>query len=116
MAKKKAADRTDVSKEATINQHVSTENGVFAKGDEQKLQDAIDNEEISAEDVTRLTRIGAISGFQKDDAEGVAQAKVQDPTVSASMAGRERRANMIEERKIDEEAVGERPASEGSQA
>jgi hypothetical protein len=117
MATRKAKKEADEqSKTPVINQNVSIEGGVFAPGDEEELQGAIDEGTLTHEDVTRLTRLGAISGFtsepqkgEKDD-DALPQADVKDATVRASMAGRARRARMAEEARIDEEGRGERSA------
>jgi hypothetical protein len=107
---KRAQDQADApEKTGNISGFVSLPGGeTFKAGDEDKFRAAIDAERISAEDVTRLTRLGAISGFSTEDAESVPQIGAADPTITASNAGRARRADMIEERKIDEEATGER--------
>jgi hypothetical protein len=108
-------------KRAVITRRISGDGVVYDAGDEERLQSAIDAGHFSHEDVTRMTRTGAISGFSSEPGEDeksedeLPQGSVQDPTVRASIAGRTRRARMTAETQIDEEATGERPASEGAE-
>jgi hypothetical protein len=100
---KRAAAQT---RQPQILKTVSTRAGAFGPGQEEALQQQIDDETLSREDVVRLTQKGAITGFiDLDESEGAQGEQTKDATVRASLEGRVRRERMQEDGRIDAEAT-----------